>query len=150
MSPLAKPDRNTPGLCERYEMFAGTSTSPIHCLAVVLTKTVTATKELCNAYTELNDPKIQRQLFEDQLKDKAKGDDEAQVLDENFCQSLEYGLPPTAGWGMGIDRLVCDQKYPCTGLWSLETKQCWCELMRWDARGFAAKGYRILNLNLLG
>jgi lysyl-tRNA synthetase, class II len=63
MSPLAKPDRNTPGLCERFEMFA-------------------ATKELINAYTELNDPVDQRMRFLEQAKDKAKGDDEAQVLDE--------------------------------------------------------------------
>lgn len=87
MSPLAKPDRNTPGLCERFEMFA-------------------ATKELANAYTELNDPVIQRNLFLDQMKDKDKGDNEAQPIDETFCQALEYGLPPTGGWGLGIDRLV--------------------------------------------
>jgi lysyl-tRNA synthetase class 2 len=87
MSPLAKPDRNTPGLCERFEMFA-------------------ATKELANAYTELNDPVIQRELFLQQVKDKEKGDNEAQPIDETFCQALEYGLPPTGGWGLGIDRLV--------------------------------------------
>jgi len=87
MSPLAKPDRNTPGLCERFEMFA-------------------ATKELANAYTELNDPVIQRNLFMQQMKDKEKGDDEAQPIDETFVNALEYGLPPTGGWGLGIDRLV--------------------------------------------
>ncbi|KAI9152503.1 lysyl-tRNA synthetase [Blastocladiella emersonii ATCC 22665] len=87
MSPLAKKHRSVTGLCERFELFV-------------------ATKEICNAYTELNDPMDQRQRFEQQAADKAAGDDEAQMIDENFCQSLEYGLPPTGGWGMGIDRLV--------------------------------------------
>lgn len=63
-------------------------------------------KEVCNAYTELNDPVVQRQRFEQQAKDKAAGDDEAQMVDETFCTSLEYGLPPTGGWGLGIDRLT--------------------------------------------
>ncbi len=63
-------------------------------------------RELCNAYTELNSAQVQRQKFEDQLKEKQLGDDEAQELDEGFCESLEYGLPPTAGWGLGIDRLT--------------------------------------------
>ncbi|ORZ19067.1 hypothetical protein BCR41DRAFT_385719 [Lobosporangium transversale] len=87
MSPLAKGHRSVPGLCERFECFV-------------------ATKEICNAYTELNDPFDQRERFEQQAKDKAAGDDEAQLIDENFCQSLEFGLPPTGGWGMGIDRLT--------------------------------------------
>ncbi|ORZ36085.1 hypothetical protein BCR44DRAFT_47341 [Catenaria anguillulae PL171] len=87
MSPLAKKHRSVDGLCERFELFV-------------------ATKEICNAYTELNDPMDQRQRFDQQASDKAAGDDEAQLIDENFCQSLEYGLPPTGGWGMGIDRLV--------------------------------------------
>lgn len=87
MSPLAKKDRNIPGLCERFEVFV-------------------ATKEICNAYTELNDPFDQRQRFEEQAKQKAQGDDEAQLVDETFCNALEYGLPPTAGWGCGIDRLA--------------------------------------------
>lgn len=86
MSPLAKAHRSTPGLCERFELFV-------------------ATKEICNAYTELNDPFDQRERFEQQAKDKAAGDDEAQMIDETFCTSLEYGLPPTGGWGCGVDRL---------------------------------------------
>ena len=87
MSPLAKKDRNIPGLCERFEVFV-------------------ATKEICNAYTELNDPFDQRARFEEQARQKAQGDDEAQMVDETFCNALEYGLPPTAGWGCGIDRLA--------------------------------------------
>lgn len=63
-------------------------------------------KEICNAYTELNDPLVQRERFEQQAKDKAAGDDEAQMVDETFCTALEYGLPPTGGWGLGIDRLT--------------------------------------------
>ena len=87
MSPLAKYHRSRKGLTERFELFVNT-------------------KEVCNAYTELNDPAVQRERFEMQAADKAAGDDEAQCVDENFCTSLEYGLPPTAGWGMGIDRLT--------------------------------------------
>ncbi|GAA5799973.1 lysyl-tRNA synthetase [Helicostylum pulchrum] len=87
MSPLAKKHRDRAGLCERFELFV-------------------ATKEICNAYTELNDPFDQRERFAQQANDKAAGDDEAQLIDENFCQSLEYGLPPTGGWGMGIDRMA--------------------------------------------
>ncbi|KAI0017772.1 lysyl-tRNA synthetase [Xylariomycetidae sp. FL0641] len=87
MSPLAKADRDIPGLCERFEVFV-------------------CTKEIANAYTELNDPFDQRERFEEQAKDKAAGDLEAQAIDETFCQALEYGLPPTGGFGMGIDRVV--------------------------------------------
>jgi len=87
MSPLSKPHRSKPGVTERFELF---------CLE----------KELCNAYTELNIPMLQRQRFMEQLKDKEKGDDEAQEMDEGFCVALDYGLPPTAGWGLGIDRMT--------------------------------------------
>ncbi|MBZ3883172.1 Lysine--tRNA ligase [Sciurus carolinensis] len=63
-------------------------------------------KEIGNAYTELNDPMRQRQLFEEQAKAKAAGDDEAMFIDESFCTALEYGLPATAGWGLGIDHIT--------------------------------------------
>ncbi|KAG7481871.1 lysine-tRNA ligase isoform X2 [Solea senegalensis] len=87
MSPLAKWHRSEKGLTERFELFV-------------------MKKEICNSYTELNDPVRQRELFEQQSKAKAEGDDEAMFIDETFCTALEYGLPPTAGWGMGIDRLT--------------------------------------------
>ena len=87
MSPLAKYSRSQPGLCERFEAFV-------------------CKKEIINAYTELNDPFDQRLRFEEQARQKAAGDDEAQVLDEGFLNAMEYGLPPTGGWGMGIDRMV--------------------------------------------
>lgn len=87
MSPLAKPHRTHPGLTERFELFVNR-------------------KEICNSYTELNDPTIQRQRFQEQLQQNQDGDDEAHRLDEGFCTALEYGLPPTAGWGMGIDRMT--------------------------------------------
>jgi lysyl-tRNA synthetase, class II len=87
MSPLAKYHRDIPGICERFEAFV-------------------CKKEIVNAYTELNDPFDQRLRFEEQASQKDQGDDEAQLIDENFCTSLEYGLPPTGGWGMGIDRMV--------------------------------------------
>ena len=87
MSPLAKWHRSKPGIVERFELF-------INGL------------EYLNAYTELNAPMVQRELFLDQLKQKAANDDEAMPYDDTFCTALEYGLPPTAGWGLGIDRFV--------------------------------------------
>ncbi|KAL4449030.1 hypothetical protein ABPG77_007747 [Micractinium sp. CCAP 211/92] len=87
MSPLAKWHRSLPGMTERFELF-------VNC------------KEVCNAYTELNDPIRQRELFAQQAAAKSQGDDEAMFVDENFCTALEYGLPPTGGWGMGIDRFT--------------------------------------------
>ncbi|GJQ13869.1 hypothetical protein GpartN1_g5660.t1 [Galdieria partita] len=87
MSPLAKYHRQISGLTERFELFVNG-------------------RELVNAYTELNNPSVQRQRFLESAKDKAGGDEEAMVHDEDFCVALEYGLPPTAGWGMGLDRLT--------------------------------------------
>mmetsp|Transcript_4289 Transcript_4289/g.6420 ORF Transcript_4289/g.6420 Transcript_4289/m.6420 type:complete len:675 (+) Transcript_4289:33-2057(+) len=87
MSPLAKTHRTRPGLTERFELFV-------------------CKREVCNAYTELNNPMVQRQRFAEQAKQASQGDDEAQVHDEDFCVSMEYGLAPTGGWGAGIDRLA--------------------------------------------
>ncbi|KAH9599966.1 OB-fold nucleic acid binding domain [Trypanosoma melophagium] len=87
MSPLAKWHRNDHRLTERFELFINK-------------------KEICNAYTELNNPIVQREEFMKQLRDREKGDDEAMEIDESFIQALEHALPPTGGWGLGIDRLV--------------------------------------------
>jgi lysyl-tRNA synthetase class 2 len=87
LSPLSKRNREDPRVVDRFELFVGR-------------------RELANAYNELNDPAEQRQRFEEQEKERARGDEEAQWLDEDYIRALEYGMPPTAGEGVGIDRLV--------------------------------------------
>ncbi len=87
MSPLCKRHRSNPELTERFELMVNG-------------------KELCNAYSELNDPIDQLSRFQDQLKLSEKGDDEAMFIDMDFVRSLEYGMPPTSGMGIGMDRLV--------------------------------------------
>merc|ERR1711881_220042 len=87
MSPLAKYHRSKEGVTERFEVFC-------------------CKKEICNAYTELNNPIVQAERFRMQAKDIEAGDDEAQMFDQDFVTAMEYGLPPTGGWGLGIDRFT--------------------------------------------
>lgn len=87
MSPLTKKHRTNPNLTERFELMVNG-------------------KELCNAYSELNDPIDQEERFQDQLRLSEKGDDEAMFIDQDFLRALQYGMPPTSGMGIGMDRLV--------------------------------------------
>jgi len=87
MSPLCKKHRNNPELTERFELIVNG-------------------KELCNAYSELNDPIDQLERFQEQLRLSEKGDDEAMYIDYDFVRALEYGMPPTSGMGIGMDRLT--------------------------------------------
>jgi lysyl-tRNA synthetase class 2 len=87
VSPLARKKESDPSLTDRFELFVDG-------------------RELCNAFSELNDPDDQAARFREQVEAKRQGDEEAMEYDEDYVRALEYGMPPTAGWGMGVDRLV--------------------------------------------
>jgi lysyl-tRNA synthetase class 2 len=87
VSPLARVQRGNPAVVERFELFA-------------------AGMEIANAFSEQNDPEAQAQAFEDQMRRRAAGDEEAQVMDHDYVRALEYGMPPTGGVGIGMDRLA--------------------------------------------
>lgn len=87
LSPLSKQSQSDPRFVDRFELYI-------------------ASMEIANAFCEINDPRDQRRRFEDQMKRRATGDDEAMVIDEDYIRALSYGMPPTAGEGIGIDRLV--------------------------------------------
>jgi lysyl-tRNA synthetase class 2 len=87
LSPLAREHRNDPSLTERFELFVGGH-------------------ELVNAFSELNDPDDQRRRFEDQVRQRAEGNEEAHSFDADYIRALEYGMPPAGGLGLGIDRLM--------------------------------------------
>ncbi|MDX1495407.1 MAG: amino acid--tRNA ligase-related protein, partial [Longimicrobiales bacterium] len=87
LSPLAKPHRDDPRLTERFELYMGGA-------------------EIFNAFSELNDPIDQRERFEAQVALREAGDEEAQQIDEDYIRAMEYGMPPTGGVGMGVDRFV--------------------------------------------
>ena len=87
VSPLSKKKADEPDWVERFEIYAGQM-------------------ELSNGFSELNDPEDQRQRFEEQLKERARGDEEAHQMDEDYIRALSYGMPPTGGVGVGVDRLA--------------------------------------------
>ena len=87
ISPLSRRNEDNPEITDRFELFI-------------------AGREMANAFSELNDPVDQRQRFEDQVREKEAGDDEAHRMDDDYVRALEYGMPPTGGCGVGLDRLM--------------------------------------------